>query len=224
MENTAPLITEALFHIGPVPISSAVVTTWGLMAFLILVAILGTHPARERAGPLQAFLEIVVETIGDQIRSVVDRDPWPFLPLLGTLFLYLVTANLLTVVPGLVPPTSHIETPAALAVVVFFSVHFFGVRAHGVKNYLRRYLRPNVLMLPLNVLSELTRTFSLMVRLFGNIMSHELVIGIVVLLAGLLVPVPFMLLSLLIGIIQAFIFTILATVFIGAAIGAVEAD
>lgn len=222
--ETGPLTTKVLFHIGPVPISDPVVTTWGLMAVLTVVCYVGLRRRSVVAGPFQAMLEILVETIESQVAAVINRDAWPYLPLLGTLFVFLVLANVLAVVPGLEPPTAHIETPAALALVVFFSVHFFGIRSHGVRSYLRRYIRPNVLMLPLNVLSEITRTFSLMVRLFGNIMSHELVIGIVVLLAGLLVPVPFMLLGLLIGIIQAFIFTILATVFIGAAIGAVDIE
>ena len=222
--DSSPLTTTVLFHVGPVPVSDAVVTTWGLMLALTVVCYAGTRRATVNAGPYQAMLEIVVETIERQIAGVLDRDAWPYLALLGTLFIFLAIANVLAVVPGLKSPTAHIETPAALALVVFVSVHFFGIRSHGIGHYLRRYLRPNVLMLPLNILSEITRTFSLMVRLFGNIMSHELVIGIVVLLAGLLVPVPFMLLGLMIGIIQAFIFTILATVFIGAAIGAVDTE
>lgn len=223
MNGENPLSTHALFDLGPIPISTAVVTTWGLMVFLTLVCAFGMRRAKIDAGPLQSVLEILVETIESQVKGVVNRDPWPYLPLLGTLFLFLVTANILNVIPGLSPPTAHIETPAALAALVFVSVHFFGIRSHGLGRYLKRYIRPSPFMMPLNVLSEITRTFSLMVRLFGNIMSHELVIGVVVLLAGLLVPVPFMLLGLLIGLIQAFIFTILATVFIGAAIGAVEA-
>ncbi|RME97507.1 MAG: F0F1 ATP synthase subunit A, partial [Alphaproteobacteria bacterium] len=127
------------------------------------------------------------------------------------------------VVPGVSPPTGHIETPAALALVVFLSVHIIGVRMRGVRDYLHHYLEPSPLLLPLNILSELTRSFSLMVRLFGNMMSHEFVLGIVVVLAGLFVPVPFMLLGILIGVVQAYIFAVLATVYIGAALGAVEA-
>jgi F-type H+-transporting ATPase subunit a len=101
-------------------------------------------------------------------------------------------------------------------------VHVYGIRARGVRRYLKSYLEPNPLMLPLNILSEITRTFSLMVRLFGNVMSHELIIGIVISLAGLLVPLPFMALTILIGLIQAYIFSVLATVFVGAAVGAAE--
>jgi F-type H+-transporting ATPase subunit a len=220
--ETSPLAPSALFHLGPVPIAPAVVTTWGLMAALTLVCWLGTRRLALEPGPLQATLEILVTTLASQIAEIMRRDAAPFLPLIGTLFVFLATANLSAVVPGAAAPTAHIETPAALALVVFCSVHAFGIRARGLGGYLRGYLRPNPLLLPLNVLSELTRTFSLMVRLFGNIMSHEFVIGIVLSLAGLLVPVPFMALAILIGLIQAYIFTVLAAVFIAAGLGAIE--
>lgn len=219
-----PLAPEILFHLGPVPISRPVATTWGIMAVLVLGAWLGLRRARVHGGTFQTVLEIVVEALATQIRDVVQRDPWPYLPLLGTLFIFLVFANLSAIVPGMKPPTGHIETPAVLAVIVFLSVHYFGVRARGLLAYLRRYTRPNPILLPLNLLSEITRTFSLMVRLFGNMMSHEFVIAIVAYMAGLLLPIPFMALGILIGLIQAYIFTVLATVFIGAAIGSVESE
>ncbi len=122
-------------------------------------------------------------------------------------------------VPGVEPPTAKLETPAALALIVFVSVHYFGVRAQGLVGYLASFAKPKLIMLPLNILSEVTRTFSLMVRLFGNIMSGEFIIALVVALAGLFVPIPFMALEILLGLIQAYIFTVLATVFIGAACG-----
>jgi F-type H+-transporting ATPase subunit a len=221
--ESSPLATEVLFRLGPVPISRAVVTTWAIIAALTLVCWLGLRRPKVHAGPLQATLEIIVETMARQISEVIRRDAWPYLPLLGTLFLFLVVANLIAVVPGMKPPTGRIETPAALAAIVFLSVHYFGIRSRGLVDYLRHYTRPSLLLTPLNVLSEITRTFSLMVRLFGNMMSHELVIAIVALLAGLLLPIPFLLLGVLIGIVQAFIFTVLAAVFIGAAVGSVEA-
>lgn len=220
--ETNPLAADILFSLGPVPISRAVVTTWIIMGVLVLGSAVILRKPKLRAGPAQTMLEILVETLGRQIREILNRDPGPFLPILGTLFIFLVVANLATVVPGATPPTGHIETPAALAAIVFVSVHVFGLRARGLPRYLRHYVQPNPVMLPLNVLSEMTRTFSLMIRLFGNMMSHEFVIAIVVFLAGLFVPVPFMLLGILIGIIQAYIFTVLATVYIGAAVGSVE--
>jgi F-type H+-transporting ATPase subunit a len=219
--NETPLVPDIVFWIGPVPIDRAVVTTWVIMTLILTAAVLAfRRPAKGGAG--QTALEIVVETIADQLREILRRNPWPFMPLIGTLFIFLAVANLAAIVPGGRPPTGHIETPASLALIVFLSVHFYGVRARGLRAYLRRYVEPNPLLLPLNVLSEITRTFSLMIRLFGNMMSHEFVIAIVVFLAGLFVPIPFMLLGILIGLIQAYIFTVLAAVYIGAAVGTVE--
>ncbi|MCU4651467.1 F0F1 ATP synthase subunit A [Roseibacterium sp. SDUM158016] len=217
----SPLSPDILFQIGPVPISRAVMTTWVIMA-LLGAGLAAAFRLVRSGGALATALEILVTTLADQIEDILGRDPRPFLPLLGSLFIFIVLANLAAVLPGATPPTGHIETPAALALIVFLSVHYFGIRAKGLREYLRHYLEPNPFLLPLNVLSELTRTFSLMIRLFGNMMSHEFVIAIVVLLAGLLLPIPFLLLGVLIGIIQAYIFTVLATVYIGAAVGAVD--
>lgn len=225
MIATSPLSAEVVFRLGPVPFTRPVVTTWVIIAVLALVCWLGLRRARVHdAGPVQTVLEIVAEAIADQLREIIRRDPWPYLPLIGTLFVFLVIANLAAVIPGVQPPTGRIETPAALAAIVFVSVHYFGIATQGPKKYFLHYVRPSALLLPLNVLSEITRTFSLMVRLFGNMMSHEFVIAIVVFLAGLLVPIPFMLLGILIGLIQAYIFSVLAAVFVGAAIGSVEIE
>lgn len=222
--ETSPLAPDILFAIGPVPISRPVVTTWFIMAILVVISWLGTRRADTKAGTFQTVLEIIFETIDTQVRDIIQRDPKPFLPLIGTLFLFLVFANLSAVIPGMKPPTGHIETPAVLAAIVFLSAHYFGIRSRGFRAYGRHYIRPSVLLLPLNVLSEITRTFSLMVRLFGNMMSHEFVIAIVVFLAGLFLPIPFMLLGILIGIIQAYIFSVLAAVFVGAAVGSIELE
>lgn len=218
-----PLSPDILFHLGPVPIDRSVVTTWVIMAVLTVLSWLGLRNAQVRPGLLQTVLEIVVETLAKQVGEITRRDPWPYVPLVATLFLFVVFANLSAVVPGIQPPTGKIETPAALAILVYFSTHYFGIRSNGILAYVRRYIKPNPILLPLNILSEITRTFSLMVRLFGNMMSHEFVIAIVLTLAGLLLPIPFMFLGILIGIIQAYIFTVLAAVFIGAALNDVEA-
>lgn len=217
--HESPFELNPLFYVGPVRVTAVVVTTWAIIALLGGFCWWVTRNMSERPGRLQALLEWTVETIAAQIRGVVERDPRPFLPLLGTLFLYLVVANLAGILPGVNAPTAHLETPAALGVTVFLSVHFYGVRARGLWGYLGTFLKPNPLMLPINIVSEVTRTFSLMVRLFGNIASHELIIAIIISLAGLLVPLPLMFLGVLIGLVQAYIFTILATVFVGAAVG-----
>lgn len=218
----SPLTSTPLFHLGPVVITRPVVTTWVIMFALSAVCWTVARRLKIRPDSRQAVLEIVVTGIAQQIEEIIRKDARPFLPLLGTLFIYLVIANLSGLLPGVEAPTSKLETPAALALIVFFSVHYFGVRARGLRGHLASFAEPKLIMLPLNLLSEVTRTFSLMVRLFGNVMSGEFVIALVVALAGLFVPIPLMVLELLVGIVQAYIFTVLATVFIGAAATSVK--
>jgi len=224
MLKNSPLSPDVLFHVGPVPIDRSVATTWAIIAFLAFISWLGLRRASVEGGPLQSPIEIVVEALAEQIEAVMQADPWPYVPLLGTLFIFIVTANLSAVLPGVEAPTAHLETPAALALIVFFSVHAFGIYRRGFGAYFARYLKPNPMLLPLNLLSEITRSFSLMIRLFGNMMSHAFVIAIVLFLAGLFVPIPFMLLGILIGTIQAYIFTVLASVYLAAAVGSVEVE
>jgi F-type H+-transporting ATPase subunit a len=218
----SPLAATVVFHVGPVAVTETVITTWALMATLTIVCGLATRGLAVVPTGRQAMVETLVEGIAEQLRAIIDRDPWQFMPLLGTLFIFLVTANLSGLLPGVRAPTASIETSAALAVIVFFSVHVYGVRLNGLGGYLKGYLKPNPIMLPLNVLSEFTRSFSLMMRLFGNIMSGELVLAIVVALAGLLVPIPFMVFEILVGLVQAYIFSVLAAVYIGGAVGTIE--
>lgn len=214
----SPLSTTVLFHLGPVPVSDTVATTWGLMAALTVGAALATRNLKTRPGPLQAALELLVTGVQGQIRETLRADPGPYIAFLGGLFVFVASANLLSLIPGLEPPTAHIETDAALAAIVFCATHWFGVRAKGLGPYLADFARPTWLMLPLNLISEFTRAFSLMVRLFGNIMSGVFIIGVVLSLVGLFAPIPFMALELLTGLIQAYIFTVLAMVFIGGAV------
>jgi len=214
----SPLSSAVLFHLGPLPITRPMVTTWGIIAGLGGAARLATRRLEIRPSRRQTVLELIVTAMLDQIGQVTRRNPRQFLPLLGTLFLFLAAANLSGVLPGVEAPTGKLETPAALAVIVFAAVHVFGVMARGPLGYLRSFAEPKLIMLPLNLVSEVTRTFSLMVRLFGNVMSGEFMIGLVVALAGLFVPVPLMALEVLVGLVQAYIFAILATVFIGAAV------
>ncbi len=218
----SPLAATVVLHVGPVLITGPVVTTWVLIAVLAIACGLATRRLSIMPNGLQAMLETLVGGLEEQIQGIVNRNPSQFLPLLGALFVFLVVANLSGVLPGVHAPTAVIETPAALAVIVFFSVHVFGVSQHGLGGYLKGYLKPNPLLLPLNILSEFTRSFSLMMRLFGDIMSGELVIAIIVALAGLLVPIPFMAFEILVSLVQAYIFTVLAAVYIGGAVGSIE--
>jgi F-type H+-transporting ATPase subunit a len=219
----SPFELPIVFRLGPVPVTKPVVITWALMLLLALGCRLLTRRLRLRGGRAQTALELLVTTIESQLGEIIPGGGRAYLPLLGTMFLFLVLANASGIVPGVQAPTAHLETPAALAVVVFLSVQVTGFRRHGALGYLKEFAKPSIFLLPLNVLSEITRTFSLMVRLFGNVMSGEFIIAIVLGLAGLFVPLPLMGLELLTGLIQAYIFTTLAAVFIAAAVGTTPA-
>jgi F-type H+-transporting ATPase subunit a len=219
----SPLQTPIVFILGPIPVTEPVVVTWGIIVAMVLGSVAATRRLNLQPGPGQALLEMVIETIHSQLSDAMGVDAQRFFPLLATLFAFLVVANLSGQIPGITPPTAFIQTPAALAIIVFFAVHYYGLRSVGVAAYLKSFARPTILMLPLNVLAQITRTFSLMVRLFGNIMSGEFVIGIVLAFAGLFVPIPLLALEIVVGIVQAYIFTVLAAVFIAAGVGAVEA-
>ncbi len=215
----SPLVTKTLFTVGPVPITEPVAVTWGLMAVLTLASLLATRSLALSPTRYQAVLELVVGAIEDQIKGTMRVAPKPYIAMVGTLFVFILTANWSSLVPGIEPPTAHIETDAALGLIVFCSVIYFGIRSRGVAGYLKTFAEPSILMIPLNLVETFTRTFSLIVRLFGNVMSGVFIIGILLSLAGLFVPIPLMALELLIGTIQAYIFTVLAMVFIGSAVG-----
>jgi len=219
----SPLNTPIVFFMGSIPVTEPVVVTWGIIAAMVLGSAVATRRLSLRPGSGQALLEIVIDTVYSQLSDAMGVDAQRYFPLLATLFAFLVVANLSGQIPGVTPPTAFIQTPAALAIIVFFAVHYYGLRSVGVAAYLKSFARPTILMLPLNVLAQITRTFSLMVRLFGNIMSGEFVIGIILAFAGLFVPIPLLALEIVVGIVQAYIFTVLAAVFIAAGVGAVEA-
>ncbi len=214
----SPLASTPLFHLGFVPISAAVAVTWAIMAALGLGAFAVSRRLRLVPGSAQAFFELVVESVDSQILETMRTAPAPYRTFIGTLFVFIFVANWSTLIPGIEPPTAHLETDAALALLVFLAVIWFGVRSGGLRGYLKTFASPSPLMIPLNFVESLTRTFSLLVRLFGNVMSGVFVIGIVLSLAGLLVPIPLMALDLLTGAVQAYIFAVLAMVFIGDAI------
>jgi F-type H+-transporting ATPase subunit a len=219
MTIASPLVTHTLFMAGPVPITTPVVTTWAIMAVLTLGAWAATRRLALRPSRLQAALEMIVDLISGQIRETMAAPPAPYLPLIGTLFIFVLVANWSSLIPGVEPPTTALETDAALALIVFGATIFFGIRAVGLGRYLLTFAQPSIFMVPLNVVELFTRSFSLTIRLFGNVMSGVFMIGVVLSLAGLLVPIPLMALELLTGAVQAYIFGALAMVFIGSAIG-----
>lgn len=214
----SPLTAPVAFTLGFVPVSSMVVVTWVIMAILVSFSIWITRRLRLQGGTTQNVSELLVATLDAQITGVMQGDPSRFRTLVGTLFVFILTANWISLIPNVDPPTAYLETDAALAAIVFFATIAYGIRAHGVLGYLRTFARPSWVMIPLNLIEQITRTFALMVRLFGNVMSGVFVIGIILSLAGLLVPIPLMALDLLTGAVQAYIFAVLSAVFIASAV------
>ncbi|WP_043286402.1 F0F1 ATP synthase subunit A [Paraburkholderia oxyphila] len=221
--KASPLATVPLWHLGALSVTEPVVVTWAIMACLAAAAVLLTRRLALAPSKTQAALELFVTTLDAQIRDTIEADPAPYRALIGTLFVFVLVANASSLLPGVEPPTAHLETDAALALIVLAATVFHGLRTRGLRGYLATFAEPTWVMIPLNVVEQLTRTFSLVVRLFGNVMSGVFVVGIVLSLAGLLVPIPLMALDLLTGAVQAYIFAVLAMVFVGAAAGGAQA-
>lgn len=207
-----------VLQVGPIRITEPVMTTWGIMLLFLTLSWTATRNLRQDAGPLQVVLEGLIETMDQAVRDVLPSAAAQVLPFIGTLWIFLVVANLSGIVPGLHAPTGVLSTTAALAVLVFLSVHWFGIRLQGVKAYLQHYLSPSPILLPFHVMSEVTRTVALAIRLFGNIMSLEMAALLVLLVAGFLVPVPLLILHVIEALIQAYIFGMLALIYIASAI------
>lgn len=200
-------------------LNATIVFTWGVMALLVLLSwiITARLSEGETVSRWQVMLEVVVTTIRDQIDEIGAADPGRYLPFIGTLFLFIATANLLTIFPGYQPPTGSLSTTAALAICVLIAVPLFSITRRGVGSYLKSYLQPSPFMLPFNLISELSRTIALAVRLYGNVMSGTVIVGILISVAPFFFPILMQLLGLLTGLIQAYIFAILAMVYIASA-------
>lgn len=219
MGNAALHPDQPLWQWGPILLNTTILWTWVVMLLLVLSSWLITRSLSEARRPLrrQLVLEVIVTALRSQIRDVSRQDPGPYLPFIGTLFLFIAAANLLSIVPGYVSPTASLSTAAALATCVFAAVPLYGVTRLGVRQYVRQYLQPSVFMLPFNVIGELSRTLALAVRLYGNMMSGAMIGAMLLAFAPLFVPVVMQLFGLLTGTIQAWIFAILAMVYIASA-------
>jgi F-type H+-transporting ATPase subunit a len=204
---------------GFLSLNATIIFTWGIMAFLTLGSWLITRSlsSGEELSRWQNLLEILVSGMQDQIREITQQTPKPFLPFAGTLFVFIFTCNAFTVLPGYVPPTASLSTTAGLAICVFAAVPLYGILKRGLGGYLKQYVKPTPLMLPFNVIGELSRTLALAVRLFGNLMSGTKIAGILIAITPFLFPVVMQALGLLTGVIQAYIFAVLAMVYIGSA-------
>jgi F-type H+-transporting ATPase subunit a len=207
-----------------VKLNATILFTWLVMAILAVGSWLVTR--RLSTGPkvprFQNMLEVLVMGMRDQIREVSRQDPGPYLPFVGTLFLFIAMANLLAVVPGYQPPTGSLSTTAALATCVFVAVPLYGMASQGLLGYLKHYIQPTPLMLPFNLTGELSRTLALAVRLYGNMMSGTVIAAILIGFVPLFIPILMQLLGLLTGMIQAYIFAVLAMVYIASATKAIR--
>ena len=208
-----------LWQHGFFKLNATIVTTWLLMLVLVVTARLITRNLEHKVhiSRWQSLLEVIVVTIRNQIAEVGLRHPEKYMGFLGTLFLFIALSNLCTIIPGYEPPTGSLSTTAALALSVFIAVPLYGIAESGLGVYLRSYLKPTAIMLPFNLISELSRTLAMAIRLFGNIMSGTMILAILLTVTPFLFPVVMSLLGLLTGIVQAYIFSILATVYITAA-------
>ncbi len=204
---------------GLLKLNGTIVFTWALMAVLVLGSMLITRKlsTEHQRSRWQNLLEIIVTGIKQQISEVGLQQPDKYLAFLGTLFLFVAASALATVVPGFEPPTGSLSTTVALALCVFVAVPLFGIREQGLGGYLKSYLEPTLLMLPFNIISEVSRTLALAVRLFGNMMSGAMIVAILLTITPFLFPVVMTLLGLLTGLVQAYIFSILAAVYLAAA-------
>ncbi|ACU89063.1 F0F1 ATP synthase subunit A [Desulfomicrobium baculatum] len=205
---------------GFLKLNATIAFTWGLMLVMaigskIITRRLSTDLTRTH---WQNLLEIVVTGIEKQIEEIGLSQPRKYLDFLGTLFLFVAAASLCTVIPGYEPPTGSLSTTVALALCVFVAVPFFGIQEQGLGDYLKSYMKPTIMMLPFNIISEVSRTLALAVRLFGNMMSGAMIIAILITITPFLFPIVMTMLGLLTGMVQAYIFSILAAVYIAAAI------
>ena len=212
---------QIFWQYGFVKLNATIVFTWALMFILavgskIVTGKLATGQHRSR---WQNVLEMVVIAMENQIAEVGLKEPRKFLGFIGTLFLFVAIASLCTVIPGFKPPTGSLSTTVALALCVFAAVPLFGIEEQGLIGYCKSYMEPTFIMLPFNIIGEISRTLALSVRLFGNMMSGEMIIGILLTITPYIFPIAMTLLGLLTGMVQAYIFSILATVYIAAAMG-----
>jgi F-type H+-transporting ATPase subunit a len=210
---------RVLFDMGPLPVTRTIVTTLGVTVALLVMAVVLRSAVLYRPHSSPAILATMAFAWLDELVSdIVGRAvPW-LVTFAGSLFFFIAGCNIAGQLPGIETPAANLATTTALAILVFLTVPVAGIYTQGLGGYLKHYLRPNPLLLPLELLSEVSRTFALSLRLFGNMMSGQLIVALLVALAGVVVPIPLMALDLLIGLLQAYIFAVLATVYIGAAI------
>ena len=217
MENTS-FFSHLFFNINVLQITPSIITTWFIMLVLAGIAWVSTRKLSVTPKTPQVILETIIIMMQNAITDVLPEQAELIFPFIATLWIFILIANLIGVVPGFYSPTADLSVTSSLAILTFFSTHWFGIRAEGLKNYLLHYLRPSPLLLPFHLISEISRTLALAVRLFGNVMSLQFAALLVLMIAGFLVPVPLLMLHIIEAIIQAYIFGILALIYIAGGI------
>ncbi len=221
--NDGGIGVENIFTLGALHISVSLVTSIGLTIVLGGLGWLLTRRLAPSPGGRQVIVEAVVSVLEEAVAEVAGRHTQRIMPFIASLWLFLICANLLGLVPGLDSPTRDLSVTTALAVLVFLSVHWFGIRIQGLRRYLRHYLTPSPILLPFHLISEITRTVALAIRLFGNIMSLQMAALLVLMVAGFLVPVPILMLHVVEALVQAYIFGMLSLIYIAGGIQSQEA-
>jgi F-type H+-transporting ATPase subunit a len=206
------------YAIGSLVINISVITTWGIMLVLTLIAWLSTRNLKLFPGAIQTIAESIVAAIDEAIMAVAPEHGRLIMPFIASLWIFLVFANLIGLIPGFHSPTRDLSVTSALAILVFFSVHWFGIKTQGLKKYLNHYLTPSPILLPFHIISEFTRTLALAIRLFGNMMSLEMAAILILLVAGFLAPIPILMLHIIEALVQAYIFGMLALIYLAGAI------
>lgn len=217
------LLMESIIEWGSVSITTTVLTTWVIMGLITSLAWLASRRLRMEPDPLQTAIEGTVASIEGAIAAVAPQHVAQIMPFIGSLWIFLVVANLSSLIPRVHAPTGDISATAGLAFLVFLSTHWFGIRSLGLKAYLRHYLAPNPILLPFNLISEVTRTLALAVRLFGNMMSLEMAALLILLVAGFLAPVPILMLHIVEALVQAYIFGMLALIYVAGSLQSQQA-
>ncbi len=207
-----------VFTIGGIPVRGTVIATWMMMAVLTILAYLISRRMSLKPRGWQHLVELGIEALEGLISRTIGRPGEEFLPMIGTMALFVAIANLLGLLPGLRSPTSDVNTPLAVAVVVFFAVHYYGIRQRGLMGYIKHLAGPIFVSLPLELLGHVGRVISLSLRLFGNMIAGTVIVAVLYQIIPLIVPVSMLLFNLLIGVLQAFVFTLLSIVYIGQAV------
>jgi F-type H+-transporting ATPase subunit a len=216
--NESSLSIVPLLQIGPLQITATVATTWLIMAVLWFCCWQISRRLKPEPGLLQSAVEGIVQAIETAVAEVAPEHARRIMPFIGSLWIFLVIANLCGLIPGLHSPTRDLSATAALAILVFFSTHWYGIRIEGFGRYLKHYLSPSPILLPFHIISEITRTAALAIRLFGNMMSLEMAALLILLVAGFLVPVPILTLHVIEALVQAYIFGMLALIYVAGGI------